>query len=347
MRDGAGHVHDIAFGLLWPFRNPDWHASAGMSSTADIDLVVESEHMGFDDAWLTEHHFIDDGYSPSLLPIGAAIAARHIGSESAPSPLLPLHNPVRVAEDTATFDLISGGRFDLRVGLGYRIGSSMTKAFPRVSGPGACRRTDDRPGSCWRVRPSLSTASTTRYATSEFPCGTSASAPPDWVGGTARRRSSAPPRKGLHFLSGGPGSATVYDAALRADGYDPQRSGVAAALPTYVASTRKQAWRSPRNLCATWSPDISSGRRRQTAPLNPSRRRRPRSKKLSPGSRWTSSASQCSSGPRGMSSEAPGIPLTLAADAPGVRDGASRDAAHQIRSGWSFSYTRCPHFRRS
>ena len=83
----------LQFGLLWPFRNPD-SVAWDEFYRSHLDLIVESERMGFDEAWLTEHHFIDDGYSPSLFPIGAAIAARteriRIGTFLL---LLPLHNP--------------------------------------------------------------------------------------------------------------------------------------------------------------------------------------------------------------------------------------------------------------
>ena len=70
--------------------------------------------------WLTEHHFCDDGYSPSPLVVASAIGARtrtmRIGTNLI---LLPLYHPVRVAEDAATLSLLSGGRFDLGVGAGY------------------------------------------------------------------------------------------------------------------------------------------------------------------------------------------------------------------------------------
>jgi alkanesulfonate monooxygenase SsuD/methylene tetrahydromethanopterin reductase-like flavin-dependent oxidoreductase (luciferase family) len=124
---------NLRFGLLWPFRNPEW-ARVGWDSLyrSHLDLIVESERMGFDEAWLTEHHFVDDGYSPSLLPIGAAIAARthriRIGTFLL---LLPLHNPVRVAEDGSTSASAWGtGR-----------ASSTIRASRPANGPGACRRT--------------------------------------------------------------------------------------------------------------------------------------------------------------------------------------------------------------
>ena len=112
----------LRFGVLWPFRNPEFaRVPWEQLYRTHLDLIADSEAMGFDDAWLTEHHFVDDGYSPSLLPIAGAVAARttriRIGTFLV---LLPLHNPVRLAEDTATVDLISNGRFELGVGLGYR-----------------------------------------------------------------------------------------------------------------------------------------------------------------------------------------------------------------------------------
>lgn len=113
----------LRFGLWYDFRNPpQWQRDSTALYQACFDQIVMAEELGFEDIWLSEHHFLDDGYSPSMLAIGCAIAARttkvHIGTSVL---LLPLHDPVRVAEDAATLDVISGGRLELGLGVGYRV----------------------------------------------------------------------------------------------------------------------------------------------------------------------------------------------------------------------------------
>ena len=111
------------FGLIYDFRNPpQWRKPWAQFYDELLEEIVYAEQLGYDHVWITEHHFIDDGYTPSVLPIAAAIARLtsriRIGTWVL---LLPLHNAIRVAEDAATVDILSNGRFDLGVGLGYRL----------------------------------------------------------------------------------------------------------------------------------------------------------------------------------------------------------------------------------
>lgn len=86
-----------------------------------IENVKLAEESGFYSAWISEHHFLEDGYCSSPLTMAAAMATAtekiRIGTSAL---ILTLHNPVRVAEDSATVDIISDGRFDLGVAIGYR-----------------------------------------------------------------------------------------------------------------------------------------------------------------------------------------------------------------------------------
>jgi probable F420-dependent oxidoreductase len=113
---------NIRFGLWYDFRNPaQWHQSPDRLYCEILDQIAWGENNGFDDIWLSEHHFIGDGYLPSILPVAAAIAARTKQIRIASGVLLmPFHNPVRLAEDIAVVDVISGGRFELGVGVGFK-----------------------------------------------------------------------------------------------------------------------------------------------------------------------------------------------------------------------------------
>src|SRR6201998_2856318 len=118
----SNDTRKIRFGLWYDFRNPaSWRQPADRLYREILDQIAWGENNGFDDVWLSEHHFIDDGYLPSILPVSAAIAARTERIRLASGALLmPFHNPIRLAEDIATVDVISGGRFELGVGIGFK-----------------------------------------------------------------------------------------------------------------------------------------------------------------------------------------------------------------------------------
>lgn len=115
--------HGIKFGLTFDFRNTPPSDKSFVDLYAEtLDLITLADEVGIDYVWLSEHHFVDDGHCPSLLPLAAAIAARTRSIRiSSYVFLLPLHDPLRVAEDVAVVDIISNGRMELGVGLGYRM----------------------------------------------------------------------------------------------------------------------------------------------------------------------------------------------------------------------------------
>jgi alkanesulfonate monooxygenase SsuD/methylene tetrahydromethanopterin reductase-like flavin-dependent oxidoreductase (luciferase family) len=88
---------------------------------AALDEAVTGEALGFDSVWLEEHHGIRDHYWPSPLMALAGIATRTsrilLGTDIA---VLPFYHPVRVAEDVALLDVMSGGRAIFGAAIGYR-----------------------------------------------------------------------------------------------------------------------------------------------------------------------------------------------------------------------------------
>lgn len=99
--------------IPWPSNNLDPQALMANA----CDEVVLAETLGFDSAWFAEHHFSRYGLGSSSLMVLSHIAAMTTTIELGTAVILPtLHNPIRLAEDTATLDVLSNGR--LKIGFG-------------------------------------------------------------------------------------------------------------------------------------------------------------------------------------------------------------------------------------
>jgi alkanesulfonate monooxygenase SsuD/methylene tetrahydromethanopterin reductase-like flavin-dependent oxidoreductase (luciferase family) len=112
----------MKFGLFQSVQLPEPGAQAKYYKEA-LEQVLRAEQLGFDSVWLTEHHFSRHGIVPASLTVLAYLAGRttslRLGTAVA---VLPFHNPIRLAEEAATVDVLSDGRLDLGVGRGYQWG---------------------------------------------------------------------------------------------------------------------------------------------------------------------------------------------------------------------------------
>jgi alkanesulfonate monooxygenase SsuD/methylene tetrahydromethanopterin reductase-like flavin-dependent oxidoreductase (luciferase family) len=96
-------------------------ADSGRGFRDFIDYNVEAEALGFHSTFVVEHHFTGFGQVSACLNLltwlGARTRTLRLGTAVI---VLPWHNPVLLAEQAATLDLLSGGRLDFGVGRGYR-----------------------------------------------------------------------------------------------------------------------------------------------------------------------------------------------------------------------------------
>lgn len=110
---------DIGTGLFTCQRRPDDERSMSEIYDEMLELGRAIDGSGLRSAWVSEHHFLDDGYLPGTMPALGALAAStsevELGTCIA---LAPLYDPVRLAEDAVTVDLLSDGRLTLGLAIG-------------------------------------------------------------------------------------------------------------------------------------------------------------------------------------------------------------------------------------
>lgn len=110
---------DIGTGLFTCQRRPDDDRSMSELYDEMLTLGRAIDDTGLASAWVSEHHFLDDGYLSGTMPALGALAASTTKIEiGACIALAPLYDSVRLAEDAATVDLLSDGRLTLGLAIG-------------------------------------------------------------------------------------------------------------------------------------------------------------------------------------------------------------------------------------
>jgi probable F420-dependent oxidoreductase len=110
--------YGVIFSCQDPEGSPIGHPAVYESALA---CAVAAEEQGYEWINVTEHHVAADGYLPALFVLLAAMAARTERIRLSTGMLiLTLHSPLRIAEEAAVLDIISGGRLTLGVAAGYR-----------------------------------------------------------------------------------------------------------------------------------------------------------------------------------------------------------------------------------
>ena len=106
--------------ISFDMRAPDFGAPSAELYRAALDMCEFADKIGIDGVIFPEHHASEDGYNPNPALLGAAVAARTKQIEIILGAIvLPLHDPVELAETIAVTDLICGGRLTTTLAAGY------------------------------------------------------------------------------------------------------------------------------------------------------------------------------------------------------------------------------------
>ncbi len=236
----------MRFGFMEDFRNPlPWRRPFPELYRSIVDQICRAEELGYDDVWLTEHHFTTDGYNPSLLTTAAAVAARtsriRIGTFVL---LLPFHHPVRVAEDATCVDILSNGRFDLGVGQGYSHDEFAALCMPRAERSARLAEGVELLQRLWKEERVTFDGRFTRVKDLALsPRPVQQPGPPLWIGARAEKAVRRVARTGCHLMATlGPDPAPWYLDELGRCGRDAAEYSIAQLRMVYVAETEDRAW---------------------------------------------------------------------------------------------------------
>jgi alkanesulfonate monooxygenase SsuD/methylene tetrahydromethanopterin reductase-like flavin-dependent oxidoreductase (luciferase family) len=203
-------------------------------------LCQEIEDLGYDFIWLGEHHFGEVGFTTNPL-LGLASLARvtsRIGLGTYVL-LMPLQHPLRIAEDAATVDLLSGGRLDLGVGLGYRQAEFDAFQVVRSERVGLLEEGIEIIRQAFTGKPvEFSGAHYQVSGVTVTPPPLRPGGPPIWLAGRSEKAARRAGRLGLNLLlHGGSAIRRAWQEELVAAGHDPTTKMVTGYRPFFISKS--------------------------------------------------------------------------------------------------------------
>jgi len=239
-------ARSLQFGVaLWGMQafksNPRHHVKLYEEMIEDARLA---EELGFDTLWLTEHHFWYDGYCPSLLVAAGAIAAAtrriQVGTGVL---LLPMHDPLRVAEGAAVADIVSGGRFQLGVGVGYRDVEFDGFGIARKERGARMEEALDILNLAWTQERFSYQGRYHRYSDVSVTPKPVRRPIPVWIGGWAEAVVQRSARRGLNLIGASGRALELYERTAREAGVDISQARIAVGGDVWVDDDEERARR--------------------------------------------------------------------------------------------------------
>src|SRR4051812_27925940 len=237
----------LRFGVAHDFRCPPGSPYTLQDVYAQtMEQVATLDRLGLDLVWFSEHHFVEDGYLPSFVPVAAAVAAVtsnvRISTDIA---LLPFAHPIRLAEDLAVLDQLSGGRMELGVGLGYAVHEFRAFGIPRSRRVSLTEECVDILQLAWSgERFSYSGKRYQFDGVLVTPAPVQPVGPPLWMASTSPASVARAVHYDTHLLPQGPRSVTLdsWRDATRAAGRDPDAYRVGIIRNVFVTDDRERDW---------------------------------------------------------------------------------------------------------
>jgi alkanesulfonate monooxygenase SsuD/methylene tetrahydromethanopterin reductase-like flavin-dependent oxidoreductase (luciferase family) len=232
------------FGLILTGENPQpWQVPSAQLYRSMLNQAVLAEELGYDSVWTAEHHGTDE-YWPAQFPVLAAIAARtrriRMGTYIV---ILPLYHPLQVAEEAATLDALSDGRFDLGIGQGYVVDEYAAFGISRQERPSRMEEGLAIIRGVWEQESFAFEGKRFKVAPFSLRPRPVQLRLPIWVAGRTEKAVDRAARHGCHLAgAGSPAAVQLYDACLRRHGHDPKDFYRATLRLVYLSDTRERAW---------------------------------------------------------------------------------------------------------